>query len=208
MKINKKLLSTILAGIVSFSIVGCVSDSNNSKQNSNSKTVETKKDKNETKKTDSTLIKDLNLEQTQGPIKVKITEVEKAKLHLSEKDFNDLSINYSDLTNKGKDLNIVAIYLEIENTSDKSVDIYPTQGTLALNTKEQIEDRMIFPGSEDLSGEYLGNTLKKGVVAFVVDSNLKDINSIQYKFEASEEQGDSDEDINFYEFLFNINLNK
>lgn len=67
---------------------------------------------------------------------------------------------------------------------------------------------MIFPGSEDLTGEYLGNTLKKGVVAFVVDSDLKDINSIQYKFEACEEQGDRDENINFYEFLFNINLNK
>lgn len=141
MKINKKLLSTILVGVVSFSIVWCVSDSNNSKQNSNSKTI-------------------------------------------------------------------VAIHLEIENTSDKSVDIYPTQGTLAINTKKQIEYRMIFPGSEDLTGEYLGNTLKKGVVAFVVDSDLKDINSIQYKFEACEEQGDRDENINFYEFLFNINLNK
>ena len=98
MKIKKSLLSVLLASVISAPLVGCGAstdsqqDENNSaqvEQNQNSKPKAAEKKDSSVGKTETSRVgtrttiksmKNLSIEQTQGPIKAKITDMQMGKL--------------------------------------------------------------------------------------------------------------------------------
>lgn len=146
MKIKKSLLSVLLASVISATLVGCGSNTDNQQnennsaqveQNQNSKPKVSEKKDNSAGKTETSRVgarttlksmKNLSIEQTQGPIKAKITDIQMGKLETNEsskKLFDDKDIVY-----------FVTIAMEVENTSGDTVAVYPDQGTLVTDTKE------------------------------------------------------------------------
>ena len=131
MKIKKSLLSVLLASVISATLVGCGSNTDNQQnennsaqveQNQNSKPKVSEKKDNSAGKTETSRVgsrttlksmKNLSIEQTQGPIKAKITDIQMGKLETNEsskKLFDDKDIVY-----------FVTIAMEVENTSGDTV---------------------------------------------------------------------------------------
>jgi hypothetical protein len=71
----------------------------------------------------------------------------------------------------------IALDVVVKNTSSSKVSWYPTQGIFALNTGEQIEDAILY--SQNVDGDFLGNTIKKGKIVLKVNSNLDRVNLIK-----------------------------
>ncbi|WP_026573097.1 hypothetical protein [Bacillus sp. UNC438CL73TsuS30] len=72
----------------------------------------------------------------------------------------------------------VVLDVKVQNTSTKKVNWFPVQGIYAFNTGEQIEDAISY--SQQVDGEFLGNTTKSGKIVLKVNkSNLDSIKSIQ-----------------------------
>ena len=173
MKIKKSLLSVLLASVISATLVGCGSNTdsqqneNNSaqvEQNQNSKPKAAEKKDNSAGKTETSRVgsrttlksmKNLSIEQTQGPIKAKITDIQMGKLETNEsskKLFDDKDIVY-----------FVTIAMEVENTSGDTVAVYPDQGTLVTDTKEQVE-----------ANKYYSSVLKKEI-----DTSIKKVEEVR-----------------------------
>ncbi|MBA2877198.1 hypothetical protein HNR63_000225 [Anoxybacillus kamchatkensis] len=72
----------------------------------------------------------------------------------------------------------IVLDVTVENTSSNKVSWYPVQGTFALNTGEQIEDAILY--SENVEGDFLGRTVKKGKIVLKVKSDLNAVRSMQY----------------------------
>lgn len=74
--------------------------------------------------------------------------------------------------------NAIVLDVTIENTSTDSVRWNPSQGTLTLNTKEQID--LSSANSDRVDGEFVGKVIKTGKIVFATKSDLSLINSISY----------------------------
>jgi hypothetical protein len=71
----------------------------------------------------------------------------------------------------------VVLDVKVQNTSSNRVKWYPSMGTYALNTGEQLQDALLY--SSDVEGEFLGNTVKTGkIVLNPKTSSLDAVNSI------------------------------
>lgn len=106
----------------------------------------------------------VNVSGTSGPMKINITKVTL-----------DNSYNYDDYS---KPIKAVVLEVSVENTSSDTINWYPDQGTLVLNTKEQIEDPILY--SDDLGGEFHGKVIKKGKIAFKTASSFDAISSMNF----------------------------
>lgn len=107
---------------------------------------------------------DVNVDISSGPMKMKISKV--------TLDPTFKSSEYSPA------INAVILDVEAENTSADTVNWYPNQGTIVLNTKEQTNGALFH--SDDVGGEFIGKVIKSGKIVFEVKSKLGDISSINF----------------------------
>ncbi len=198
-KISKILMCVLL---FSLSLTACnISKQNYSKQN---KTQTEQEDNNKTKSKTIANFK-VNATEKQGPLVVTVKNVVLKEINLSNKDLKTFKNERPELVEDGNILKTICIYFDIENTSGKTVSIFPdTSALIAFNTQEQIDDKFLLPSDQNF-GDMLGNTKKKDCyVVFKVNSNLNDINLLKWKFDAFAD----DDDTTMFDFYFNINLDK
>jgi hypothetical protein len=72
----------------------------------------------------------------------------------------------------------VELEVEDENESTETNIIYPEQGTIVTNTKEQKDAHEDF--SAMIGGEYIGRITREGYIYFVLDSEAEEITSFKY----------------------------
>ncbi|UZJ79644.1 hypothetical protein [Fictibacillus sp. KU28468] len=101
---------------------------------------------------------------TSGPMKITISKV---TLHPSFK-----KDSYS------SPVRAVVMDVAVENTSKQTVEWYPAQGALNLNTKEQVE--FSHPDSDLVEGTFNGQVIKKGKVIYEVKSSLSSIKNLKW----------------------------
>ena len=77
---------------------------------------------------------------------------------------------------------VITLELEVENLSDETLSVYPDQGTIVTNTKEQKNADLVL--SDELGGELIGKVVKKGNVIFLLDSEADQIEHIKYLIDA------------------------
>jgi Copper amine oxidase N-terminal domain len=106
----------------------------------------------------------LNISGTSGPMKITISKVTL-----------DTSYNYDEYSNPIK---AVVLDVAVENTSSGTVNWHPNQGTLVLNTKEQIENPIFY--SDQVGGEFHGKVIKKGKIAFKTTSSFDSISTLKF----------------------------
>ena len=116
----------------------------------------------------------VNEEKTTGPFTVKVNKMRIATLKNNE-DYDYLFMDEF----QGKDtITVITLDIEVENNSSETNSIYPDQGTIVTNTKEQKEADMFF--SDDVGGDFIGEVIKKGNVSFLLESEAEDITSFKY----------------------------
>ncbi|MFC7393769.1 stalk domain-containing protein [Scopulibacillus cellulosilyticus] len=99
-----------------------------------------------------------------GPMKIKISKVTLDPAYKYDK--------YSSA------IRAVVMDVQVENTSKKTISWYPDQGIMALNTKEQVDNAILY--SDELGGDYHGQVVKKGRIVFKVKSDLNSIKNFRY----------------------------
>jgi hypothetical protein len=105
-----------------------------------------------------------------GPFVVKVNKVQVAKLEVSD--------DYKSMFDDKDIVAVVTLEVEVENKSTETNSIYPDQGTIVTDTKEQKEANIFL--SDDVGGEYIGEVVKKGNVIFVLDSAAEEITGFKY----------------------------
>ena len=129
--------------------------------------------------------KKLNKKGKTGPIKYNVKAIQVSKLTATTDDMAQaLGIE------KGKEAGLVAMDVEVENTSDDTINFYFDQGKLTTNTKEQVESDIIL--SDHIDGEYLGKVTHKGTLMFILKNGKADkVNDLKLFVDAP-----SDKDFN------------
>ena len=194
---RKRLLTLGLATAMVLSLTACGSD--NGKKVESKKTVAktTEKTTADESKTGEVVEKDglkkvpvitdkkLNKKGKTGPIKYNIKAIQVSKLTATTDDMAQaLGIE------KGKEAGLVAMDVEVENTSDDTINFYFDQGKLTTNTKEQVESDIIL--SDHIDGEYLGKVTHKGTLMFILKNGKADkVNDLKLFVDAP-----SDKDFN------------
>ena len=118
--------------------------------------------------------KDLNMTQQQGDVKITLKAAQVASLVPNDS-------NKALFEDKDK-VTVVTLELEVENLSDETLSVYPDQGTIVTNTKEQKNADLVL--SDELEGELIGKVVKKGNVIFLLDSEADQIEHIKYLIDA------------------------
>ena len=109
--------------------------------------------------------------QESGPFTVKINKIQISELEVGEK--------YKRAFFDNKDVvTIVELRVEVENKSTETNIIYPDQGTIVTNTKEQKDTHEEF--SAMIGGKYIGEIIREGYIYFVLDSEAEEITSLKY----------------------------
>ena len=194
---RKRLLTLGLATAMVLSLTACGSD--NGKKVESKKTVAktTEKTTADESKTGEVVEKDglkkvpvitdkkLNKKGKTGPIKYNVKAIQVSKLTATTDDMAQaLGIE------KGKEAGLVAMDVEVENTSDDTINFYFDQGKLTTNTKEQVESDIIL--SDSIDGEYLGKVSHKGTLMFILKNGKADkVNDLKLFVDAP-----SDKDFN------------
>jgi hypothetical protein len=111
----------------------------------------------------------VNVLGTSGPMKITISKVTL-----------DNSYNYNDHSDPIK---AVVLDVAVENTSTETINWHPDQGTLVLNTKEQIENPILY--SDNVGGEFHGKVIKKGKIAFKTTSTFDAILDMNFVIDAA-----------------------
>jgi hypothetical protein len=73
---------------------------------------------------------------------------------------------------------VIMLEAEVENTSADTVNWYVTQGTIVLNTKEQVDMSFL---SDRIGGEFIGKVVKKGRIIYEIKSDFDAITSVNFK---------------------------
>lgn len=117
-----------------------------------------------------------------GPIKYNIKEIQVSKLTAT----TDEAASLLEI-DKDTEATLIALNIEIENTSEDTINIYPDQGTLTSNTKEQVDADMLL--SDNIGGEMISEVKKDGTVFFVLkNSKADEINTITYHVDAPHDE--------------------
>jgi hypothetical protein len=107
----------------------------------------------------------VNVNMQSGPIKMNISKVTLDPAYSKGEYYSKVAAVVLDVT--------------VENTSTDKVSWHPAQGTIVLNTKEQIDGDLF--NSDDVGGEFLGKVIKKGKIVFPVKSSkFEDITSFNF----------------------------
>lgn len=186
---RKKLLTLGLAVLISTSFVACgdngkkvesekdVSNKTEASTNDESKTGEVVEE-NGMKKVPVITDKKLNKKGESGPIKYNIKAIQVSKLTATTDDMaSALDVE------KDKEVTLVAMDIEVENTSEKTISFYPDQSEITTNTKEQVSSEVFL--SDSVGGDYIGKVKKSGTVFFILkNSSADDIDTITYHVDA------------------------
>lgn len=186
---RKKLLTLGLAILISTSLVACgdngkkvesekeVSNKTEASTNDESKTGEVVEE-NGMKKIPVITDKKLNKKGESGPIKYNIKAIQVSKLTATTDDMaSTLDVE------KDKEVTLVAMDIEVENTSEKTISFYPDQSEITTNTKEQVSSELFL--SDSVGGDYIGKVKKSGTIFFILkNSSADDINTITYHVDA------------------------
>ena len=186
---RKKLLTLGLAILISTSLVACgdngkkvesekeVSNKTEASTNDESKTGEVVEE-NGMKKIPVITDKKLNKKGKSGPIKYNIKAIQVSKLTATTDDMaSTLDVE------KDKEVTLVAMDIEVENTSEKTISFYPDQSEITTNTKEQVSSEVFL--SDSVGGDYIGKVKKSGTVFFILkNSSADDIDTITYHVDA------------------------
>lgn len=186
---RKKLLTLGLAILISTSLVACgdngkkvesekeVSNKTEASTNDESKTGEVVEE-NGMKKIPVITDKKLNKKGESGPIKYNIKAIQVSKLTATTDDMaSTLDVE------KDKEVALVAMDIEVENTSEKTISFYPDQSEITTNTKEQVSSEVFL--SDSVGGDYIGKVKKSGTVFFILkNSSADDIDTITYHVDA------------------------
>lgn len=108
--------------------------------------------------------------QESGPFIVKVNQMQVANLDVNE--------DYRSEFDGKEAVTIVVLDVSVENNSTETNTIYPNQGTIVTNTKEQKEAELSL--CDDIGGEFMGEVIKDGNVMFVLDSKAEDITDFKY----------------------------
>lgn len=100
--------------------------------------------------------KEVNITKELDSVRFRINNIEVSKLEISE--------GYRDGFGDKGIVTILNLEVELENTSDDTISIYPVQGKVIINTKEENIGNTFF--SDDLDGEFLGETKRRGKLYF------------------------------------------
>lgn len=186
---RKKLLTLGLAVLISTSLVACgdngkkvesekeVSNKTEASTNDESKTGEVVEE-NGMKKVPVITDKKLNKKGESGPIKYNIKAIQVSKLTATTDDMaSTLDVE------KDKEVTLVAMDIEVENTSEKTISFYPDQSEITTNTKEQVSSELFL--SDSVGGDYIGKVKKSGTIFFILkNSSADDIDTITYHVDA------------------------
>lgn len=187
---NKKILLFIIILVIAIITIGCSSEKSTAEgeiiaRNENDTEDVTEKEKEKEKENIKDVAEEetdiglmtiyktndkVNLEQQSGPFIVKVLKSRLSTLEVNE----DSRFMFN-----GKDkVTILTLYIEAENTNGETNFIYPDQGTIVTNTKEQIECNMWL--SDNIGGDFIGKVIKEGNIFFVLDSQPEEITEIKY----------------------------
>lgn len=166
----KKILVILI--IISLFISGC--SSTLSKSSNNQDIIESLIPEGESEMGKLTLLKkndEVEAIQESGPFTVKINKMQVSELEVGEKYKRTFFDNKDVVT-------IVELKVEVENKSTETNIIYPEQGTIVTNTKEQKDAHEEF--SAMIGGKYIGEIIREGYIYFVLDSEAEEITSFKY----------------------------
>lgn len=130
--------------------------------------------------------------QQSGPFNVTVQEVQKGQLQPSA--------DYVEMMG-GEDLAVISVKISVENTNGDTNMIYPDQGTIVTDTKQQVDADMFL--SDSVGGDFIGEVVKEGTIFFIFDGNAEDVKSFQYVVGAGNDPNFSNfgEDLTFnFEF--------
>lgn len=105
----------------------------------------------------------VNYEQDRGGVIIRVTAVSVAPIEavLADKESGMFFKGYADEGVK----TVGGIKVEVKNTTGKTVNVYPTQGTLAIGDEQiNLSEYMLF--SDNVGGEVLAGIAKEGVIVF------------------------------------------
>ncbi|TVQ18448.1 MAG: hypothetical protein EA367_14805 [Leptolyngbya sp. DLM2.Bin15] len=114
-------------------------------------------------------ILDVNETFTTGPFTITITKIGVTQFQPS--DVAKPAVNGRD------EVTLVSIGMKVENTSPDTLSIYPDQGTIVVG-QEQQQANLLF--SAQVGGSFIGEVIKEGAVAFVIDTSPEDVAAIKY----------------------------
>ncbi|WP_130860104.1 DUF4352 domain-containing protein [Gracilibacillus phocaeensis] len=105
---------------------------------------------------------DVNDTYETGPIHLTIQSLQVASLEPEEE--------YKQQFNGRESLTMVTVQMEVENTSEDPIRIDPSQGVLVTNTNKPLDAKPAL--SDDVGGDFNGQTTKEGEVYFILDTKL------------------------------------
>jgi hypothetical protein len=106
---------------------------------------------------------------TTGPFTITITKVGVTQFQPSEM--------AQPAVDGQEQVTLVSIGMRVENTSSDTLSIHPNQGTIVVGQEQQRANLFL---SAQVGGEFIGEVVKEGAVAFVVDTLPEDVSSIKY----------------------------
>lgn len=190
---RKKVLTLGLVAMMAISMTACGDNGKKveSKKNVAESTKKTTADESKTgevveeggiKKVPVITDKKLNKTGKTGTLKYNLKAIQISKFTATSDDMaSSLEIE------KNKEITLVAIDAEIENTSDKTVNFYFDQGKLTTNTKEQVEADVFL--SDHIDGEYLGKVSHNGTLMFLLKkTKADDIKKINFFVDAPSDE--------------------
>ncbi len=114
--------------------------------------------------------KNLGIAKKLGPINFAIDKIQTSRLEVAK--------GYEDMFNKKKEVTLVILNVKVENTSDKTISVYPDQATITTNTGEQLQAETFI--SDQVGGEFIGKVKKEGNVMFVANSKPEEITNVKF----------------------------
>lgn len=143
---------------------------------------------------------ELSLEQDLGGVVMRVTFIGLASIESIEAD-PDLS-DLVESMREDEQITLGMISISVKNSTDKVINIYPDQGTIACSD-EQVDIDMW--ASDDVGGEYLPGIMKEGEVAFFLTRYpATEIRQLRYYVDAAHGEDYSDLSDEDYVFVLDI----
>ena len=117
---------------------------------------------------------DLNMIQSQGPFMIEIKNIKVGEFRPAKKNLN--------LFDNNKKFTAVSIDLYIKNNSDDLGYVYPDEGTLTANTREQADSDMTLSGK--VGGEFNHYGIRYGTIVYLLKSPPENLKSFSLSIDS------------------------
>lgn len=122
-------------------------------------------------------ILDINETQENGAFNISLINASLADLVVSD-EFADWF--------ESPEVTMVAMEIEVENTTGDTNSIYPDQGTIVTNTGQQIDADLLM--SDEVGGDFLGEVTKSGTVFFFFEEDPAEIGTVRYIIDSGHDE--------------------